>query len=172
MEFDRICQEKGTKTRTCGRREPQVRIFIWLLIGLDGTCKSSSARWPEENACLLLGEGAVIILQELSQLFHIENFLSVEEDGFEGSGFLILRRYGNNPSGIQPVFSYQDSLSVWSEWRKWNIRNSRRKSDSTSAASQWARSKCSVSWIKTSYFLCFMWLFVLKFSYSLLMVLS
>ena len=62
--------------------------FIWLLIGLDGTCKSSSARWPEENACLLLGEGTVIILQELRQLFHIENFLSVEEDGFEGSGFL------------------------------------------------------------------------------------
>ena len=55
---------------------------------------------------MLLGEGAVIILQELRQLFHIENFLSVEEDGFEGSGFLILRRYGNNPSGIQPVFSY------------------------------------------------------------------
>ena len=67
--------------------------FIWLLIGLDGTCKSSSARWPEENACLLLGEGAVIILQELRQLFHIENFLSVEEDGFEGSGFFILRKY-------------------------------------------------------------------------------
>ena len=92
--------------RTAGPR------FLWLLNGLDGTCKSSSARWPEENACFLLGEGAVIILQELRQLFHIENFLSVEEDGFEGSGFLILRRYGNNPSGIQPVFSYQDSLSV------------------------------------------------------------
>ena len=60
----------------------------------------------------LLGEGAVVILQELVQLFHIGNFLSVEENGFEGSGFLILRRYGNNPSGIQPVFSYQDSLSV------------------------------------------------------------
>ena len=60
----------------------------------------------------LLGEGAVIILQELRQLFHIENFLSVEEDGFDGSGFFILRRYGNNPSGIQPVFSYQNSLSV------------------------------------------------------------
>ena len=106
MEFDRICQEKGIKTRTCGRREPRVRIFIWLLIGLDGTCKSSSARWPEENACLLLGEGAVIILQELRQLFHIENFLSVEEDGFDGSGFLISRRCGNILSGTRSAFSY------------------------------------------------------------------
>ncbi|MEI3141170.1 MAG: hypothetical protein V8S34_06205 [Lawsonibacter sp.] len=88
MEFDRICQEKGIKTRTCGRREPRVRVFIWLLIGLDGTCKSSSARWPEENACLLLGEGAVIILQELVQLFHIGNFLSVKEMNLMGSGFL------------------------------------------------------------------------------------
>ena len=38
--------------------------------------------------------------------------LSVKEDEFDGIGFLISRRYGNNPSGIQPVFSYQDSLSV------------------------------------------------------------
>ena len=60
----------------------------------------------------LLGEGAVVILQELVELFHIGNFLSVKEDEFDGIGFLILRRYGNNPSGIQPVFSYQDSLSV------------------------------------------------------------
>ena len=60
----------------------------------------------------LLGEGAVIILQELVELFHIGNFLSVEEGDFDRSGFLISRRCGNNPSGIQPVFSYQDSLSV------------------------------------------------------------
>ena len=101
MEFDRICQEKGIKTRTCGRREPRVRVFIWLLIGLDGTCKSSSARWPEENACLLLGEGAVIFFQELVQLFHIGNFLSVEEGDFDRSGFLISRRCGSNPSGTR-----------------------------------------------------------------------
>ena len=106
MEFDRICQEKGIKTRTCGRREPRVRVFIWLLIGLDGTCKSSSARWPEENACLLLGEGAVIILQELVQLFHIGNFLSVKEDEFDGIGFLISRKCGSNPSGTRSAFSY------------------------------------------------------------------
>ena len=81
MEFERICQEKGIKTRTCGRREPRVRIFIWLLIGLDGTCKSSSARWPEENACLLLGEGAVIILQELRQFFHIKTPFLFEVNG-------------------------------------------------------------------------------------------
>ena len=81
MEFDRICQEKGIKTRTCGRREPRVRVFIWLLIGLDGTCKSSSARWPEENACFLLGEGAVIILQELSQFFHIKTPFLFEVNG-------------------------------------------------------------------------------------------
>ena len=105
----------------------------------------------------LFRESAVVILQELVQLFHIGNFLSVEEGDFDGIGFLISRRCGNNPSGTQPVFSYQNSLSVWSEWRKWNIRNSQRKSDNTSAASQWVRSKCSVSWIKTSYFLCFMW---------------
>ena len=60
----------------------------------------------------LLGEGAVIIFQELVELFHIGNFLSVEEGDFDGIGFLISRRYGNNPSGTQPVFSYQDSLSV------------------------------------------------------------
>ena len=60
----------------------------------------------------LLGEGAVIIFQELVELFHIGNFLSVEEDDFDGIGFLISRRYGNNPSGTQPVFSYQNSLSV------------------------------------------------------------
>ena len=60
----------------------------------------------------LLGEGAVIILQELVQLFHIGNFLSVKEDEFDGIGFLISRRCGNNPSGTQPVFSYQNSLSV------------------------------------------------------------
>ena len=72
---------EGHKTRTCGRREPQVRILIWLLIGLDGTCKSSLARWPEENACLLLGEGAVIILQELSQFFHIKTPFLFEMNG-------------------------------------------------------------------------------------------
>ena len=72
---------EGHKTRACGRREPQVRIFIWLLIGLDGTCKSSLARWPEENACLLLGEGAVIILQELRQLFHIKTPFLFEVNG-------------------------------------------------------------------------------------------
>ena len=60
----------------------------------------------------LLGEGAVVILQELVELFHIGNFLSVKEDEFDGIGFLILRRCGNNPSGTQPVFSYQNSLSV------------------------------------------------------------
>ena len=60
----------------------------------------------------LLGEGAVVILQELVQLFHIGNFLSVKEDEFDGIGFLISRRCGNILSGTQPVFSYQNSLSV------------------------------------------------------------
>ena len=64
------------------------------------------------GAGFLFREGAVVILQELVELFHIGNFLSVKEDEFDGIGFLISRRYGNNPSGIQPVFSYQDSLSV------------------------------------------------------------
>ena len=55
--------------------------FIWLLIGLDGTCKSSSARWPEENTCFLLGEGTVIILQEFSQFFHIKTPFLFEVNG-------------------------------------------------------------------------------------------
>ena len=54
----------------------------------------------------LLGEGAVVILQELVELFHIGNFLSVEEGDFDRSGFLISRRCGNNPSGTQTAFSY------------------------------------------------------------------
>ena len=49
----------------------------------------------------LLGEGAVIILQELVELFHIGNFLSVEEGDFDRSGFLISRRCGSNPSGTR-----------------------------------------------------------------------
>ena len=54
----------------------------------------------------LLGEGAVIILQELVQLFHIGNFLSVKEDEFDGIGFLISRKCGSNPSGTRSAFSY------------------------------------------------------------------
>ena len=49
----------------------------------------------------LLGEGAVVILQELVQLFHIGNFLSVKEDAFDGIGVLISRRCGSNPSGTR-----------------------------------------------------------------------
>ena len=49
----------------------------------------------------LLGEGAVVILQELVQLFHIGNFLPVEEGDFDRSGFLISRRCGSNPSGTR-----------------------------------------------------------------------
>ena len=54
----------------------------------------------------LLGEGAVVILQELVQLFHIGNFLSVKEDEFDGIGFLISRRCGNILSGTRSAFSY------------------------------------------------------------------
>ena len=54
----------------------------------------------------LLGEGAVVILQELVQLFHIGNFLSVEEDDFDGIGFLISRRCDNILSGTRSAFSY------------------------------------------------------------------
>ena len=54
----------------------------------------------------LLGEGAVVILQELVELFHIGNFLSVEEDDFDGIGFLISRKCGSNPSGTRSAFSY------------------------------------------------------------------
>ena len=54
----------------------------------------------------LLGEGAVVILQELVELFHIGNFLSVEEDEFDGIGFLISRRCGNILSGTRSAFSY------------------------------------------------------------------
>ena len=64
------------------------------------------------GAGFLFREGAVVILQELVQLFHVGNFLSVKEDEFDGIGFLISRKCGSNPSGTQPVFSYQNSLSV------------------------------------------------------------
>ena len=49
----------------------------------------------------LFRESAVVILQELVELFHIGNFLSVKEDEFDGIGFLISRKCGSNPSGTR-----------------------------------------------------------------------
>ena len=40
----------------------------------------------------LLGEGAVIFFQELVQLFHIENYLTVKEDEFNEKSLIISQR--------------------------------------------------------------------------------
>ena len=89
----------GAQKRGPAAGENRGSALLWLLNGLDGTCKSVSGQ-VAGGECLL-GEGTVVILQELVELFHIRNFLSVEEDDFDGSGFLISQRCDNILSGTR-----------------------------------------------------------------------